>query len=103
LLGKRIGDPNARKMIRQVTGRDDRALLFISLQSRFIRLKKLSRRPHDAQWRRMTYATRARGPIPTEASLRSGESAHQINGQRENSTVLSVGFYPLAAHEYGSC
>src|SRR3984885_5970934 len=36
------------------------------------------------------------GPIPTEASLRSGELAHPINGWWENSTVLSVGFHRLA-------
>jgi hypothetical protein len=35
------------------------------------------------------------GSIPTEVSWRSGESAFPNNGLWENSTVLSVGFYPL--------
>jgi hypothetical protein len=39
------------------------------------------------------------GPIPTEASLRSGESAHENKRRWENPAALSIGLYPPANHD----
>jgi hypothetical protein len=55
--------------------------------------------PDEVDINEILFRPRARntsGPIPTEASLRSGESAHQNKGSGYNLAALPVGLYPLA-------